>query len=44
VLPGGSRLAAAEIGLAAEAGAVNVMAVPRPRVAILSTGSELVAP
>jgi molybdopterin molybdotransferase len=44
VLPAGSRLGAAEIGLAAEAGAVTVMAVPRPRVAILSTGSELVAP
>jgi molybdopterin molybdotransferase len=44
VLPAGSRLGAAAIGLAAEAGAVSVMAVPRPRVAILSTGSELVAP
>lgn len=44
VLPAGSVLGAAEIGLAAEAGAVHVVAAARPRVAILSTGSELVPP
>jgi len=44
VLPAGTRLTPAAIGLAAEAGATHVMVVPRPRVAILSTGSELVAP
>ncbi|MFM1904838.1 MAG: Molybdopterin molybdenumtransferase [Planctomycetota bacterium] len=42
VLPAGGRLDAAAVGLAAEAGATHVMATPRPRVAILSTGSELV--
>lgn len=42
VLPAGTRLGAAAIGLAAEAGATHVVVVPRPRVAILSTGSELV--
>ena len=42
VLPAGSMLTAAEIGLAAEAGATHVVAAPRVRVAILSTGSELV--
>ena len=44
VLPAGLVLAAAEIGLAAEAGATHVVTRPRPRVAILSTGSELVPP
>ncbi|MFY8221830.1 MAG: gephyrin-like molybdotransferase Glp [Pirellulales bacterium] len=44
VLPAGSLLGAAEIGLAAEAGATHVVAAGRPRVAILSTGSELVPP
>lgn len=42
VLAAGSVLRAAEIGLAAEAGATHVVAVPRVRVALLSTGSELV--
>ena len=42
VLPAGARLDAAAVGLAAEAGATHVLAVPRVRVAILSTGSELV--
>lgn len=42
VLSAGSRLTAAEIGLAAEAGATHVVASPQARVAILSTGSELV--
>jgi molybdopterin molybdotransferase len=44
VLAAGMRLGAAEIGLAAEAGATHVVAEPRVRVAILSTGSELVPP
>lgn len=44
VLPAGTRLGAAATGLAAEAGATHVVVVPRPRVAILSTGSELVPP
>jgi molybdopterin molybdotransferase len=42
VLPAGSTLDAAAVGLAAEAGATHVVAEPRVRVAILSTGSELV--
>jgi molybdopterin molybdotransferase len=42
VLPAGTRLGAAAIGLAAEAGATHVIASPRVRVAILQTGSELV--
>ena len=42
VLPAGARLDAAAVGLAAEAGATHVLAIPRVRVAILSTGSELV--
>ena len=44
VLPAGTRLGPAAIGLAAEAGATHVVVVPRPCVAILSTGSELVPP
>jgi molybdopterin molybdotransferase len=44
VLAAGMKLGAAEIGLAAEAGATHVVVAPRPRVAILSTGSELVPP
>ena len=43
VLPAGTLLTPAAVGLAAEAGATHVLVVPRPRVAILSTGSELVA-
>jgi molybdopterin molybdotransferase len=42
VLPAGSLLTPAAVGLAAEAGATHVTVVPRPRVAILATGSELV--
>ncbi len=42
VLPVGSMLDAAAVGLAAEAGATHVVADARVRVAILSTGSELV--
>ena len=43
VLPAGALLDAAAIGLASEAGATHVVAEPTVRVAILSTGSELVA-
>jgi len=43
VLPAGTLLTPAAVGLAAEAGATHVTVVPQPRVAILSTGSELVA-
>jgi len=42
VLPVGAWLDAAATGLAAEAGATHVVAEPTVRVAILSTGSELV--
>lgn len=42
VLPAGVLLTPAAVGLAAEAGATHVVAAARPRVAILSTGSELV--
>jgi molybdopterin molybdotransferase len=42
VLAAGTRLAAAQIGLAAEAGGHHLHVVPAPRVAILATGSELV--
>ena len=44
VLATGMTLGSAEIGLAAEAGATHVLAQPSVRVAILSTGSELVPP
>ena len=42
VLAAGARLGAAEIGLLATVGAARVEVYPRPRVAILSTGDELV--
>lgn len=42
VLPAGTMLGAGAVGLAAEAGATHVIAMPQVRVAILSTGSELV--
>jgi molybdopterin molybdotransferase len=42
VLPAGAILTPAAVGLAAEAGATHVVAEARPRVSILSTGSELV--
>jgi molybdopterin molybdotransferase len=44
VLSAGMTLGSAEIGLAAESGATHVAVPPRVRVAILSTGSELVPP
>ncbi len=42
VLAAGTRLGAAEIGLLATVGAATVRVHPAPRVAILSTGDELV--
>lgn len=44
VLAAGERLDAAEIGLLATAGIVDVPVFPRPKVAVLSTGDELVEP
>ncbi len=44
VLSSGSRTRPAEIGMAAVVGRAHVRARPRPRVAILSTGDELVEP
>lgn len=44
VLPAGIHLGAAEVGLLATVGAAQVQVHPRPRVAILSTGDELVEP
>ncbi|MCO6458031.1 MAG: molybdopterin molybdotransferase MoeA [Pirellulaceae bacterium] len=42
VLAAGCRLRAIEIGLLAEVGRAEVLAVPRPGVAVLATGNELV--
>jgi len=44
VLPAGARLGAAELGLAAAAGRARVTCARVPRVAVLATGDELVAP
>ena len=44
VLAAGTPLGAAEIGLLATVGAAQVPVYPRPKVAILSTGDELVEP
>ncbi len=44
VLPAGTVLGAREIGLLASLGAARVKARPRPRVVIISTGSELREP
>jgi len=44
VLQAGDRLGAAEIGLLATTGMTEVAIHPRPRVAILSTGDELLEP
>lgn len=43
VLDSGSLLRAIELGLLAEVGRSQVLAHPRPRVAVLATGNELVA-
>jgi molybdopterin molybdotransferase len=44
VLPAGTRLGAAEIGLAAACGRARITCARVPRVAVLATGDELVAP
>src|SRR5277367_2017212 len=44
VVKRGSRLGYAELAMAAEVGRVRVQVSRRPRVAILSTGDELIAP
>ncbi len=44
VLAAGERLDAAEIGLLATAGVVEAPVYPRPKVAVLSTGDELIEP
>ncbi len=44
VVPTGVRLAAAQLGALAAAGVAQVVCARRPRVAVLATGSELVAP
>ena len=44
VLPAGTHLGAAEIGLLATVGIAQVNSYVRPRVAVLSTGDELVEP
>ncbi len=44
VVPNGSRLRPAEIGMAATVGHAALLAYPKPRVAVISTGDELVQP
>jgi molybdopterin molybdotransferase len=44
LLAAGIRLGPAALGLLAAAGRVSVLARPRPRVTVLSTGNELAAP
>lgn len=44
VLTAGTRLGAAQVGLLAAVGRARVLARPRPRVVVISTGSELVEP
>jgi len=44
VLPAGTRLDAVSLGLAATAGAAELTVTRRPRVALFSTGDELVMP
>ncbi|MGQ3051219.1 MAG: molybdopterin molybdotransferase MoeA [Roseateles sp.] len=44
VLPAGTRLDAVSVGLAATAGAAELIVSRRPRVALFSTGDELVMP
>jgi molybdopterin molybdotransferase len=44
VLPAGSHLGAAQIGLLAAVGRDRVAVRPRPRIVVLATGSELVDP
>ena len=44
VLPAGTHLGAVQIGLAAAVGRSRLLVRPRPRVVVVSTGSELVEP
>ena len=44
VLPAGTRLSPAELGLAASLGQAHLTVAARPRVALFSTGDELVMP
>ena len=44
VLTAGAFLGPAELGIAIGAGRMNVRAVPRPRVAVITTGDELMEP
>jgi len=44
VLAPGKLLRAIELGVLAEVGRTSVVAIPRPRVGVLATGNELVAP
>ncbi|HEY2072214.1 MAG TPA: gephyrin-like molybdotransferase Glp [Gaiellaceae bacterium] len=44
VVPAGARLGASQLGALAAAGVARVSCTRRPRVAVLATGSELVAP
>jgi molybdopterin molybdotransferase len=44
VLPVGTHLGAAQVGLAAAVGRARLLVRPRPRVVVLSTGDELVEP
>src|SRR4051794_14592380 len=44
VLRAGSRIGPAELGVAIGAGRMAVLAAPRPRVAVVTTGDELVEP
>jgi molybdopterin molybdotransferase len=44
VLPSGTPLAAPQVALLAALGRRNVLATPRPRVVVISTGNELVEP
>jgi len=44
LVPAGRRLSGAELGLLALSGHASVLAHPRPRVIVLSTGDELVEP
>jgi molybdopterin molybdotransferase len=44
LVPAGKRLGAPELGLLANAGVPHPLVRPRPRVIVLSTGDELVAP
>ena len=44
VVPKNARLRPAEIGMAATVGRAEILAYPKPRVAVVSTGDELIEP